>query len=350
MVLGACLDIGIWCLVIAMMSALPSPNVAVLMGGPSGEHEISLKSGHGVAEALMGRGWSVEPVVIPQATSLAAAGEFVKGALRQCRADVAFIALHGSFGEDGTIQRICEELRIAYTGSNPQASSLGMDKVASRRRFEEAGLAIPRWHLIEMNAARPTAAIAKRLKRLSRPLVVKPTQQGSSLGVSIVRQDHELQPALEEAARYGRHILIEEFVSGREMTVGVLGEEPLPIVEIRPSQPFFDFAAKYTAGLTEYVVPAPLRPSVAATVQAAGAAAHRALGCRHLSRADIILTPQGVPVVLEVNTIPGFTPTSLLPKAAACAGLSYEELCEQLVTMALRGTARRRSVRELVHL
>jgi len=163
---------------------------------------------------------------------------------------------------------------------------------------------------------------------------VKPTHQGSSIGVSLVRRPEELPAALAAAGRYGPQVLIETFVEGDEVTVGVLGDEPLPVIGIRPTRPFFDFTAKYTVGATEYLVPVPLPPATARRVQAAGLAAHRALGCRHLSRADLILRRDGVPVLLEVNTVPGFTPTSLVPKAAACAGVSYEDLCERLVLMA----------------
>ncbi|MBI4342727.1 MAG: D-alanine--D-alanine ligase, partial [Candidatus Omnitrophica bacterium] len=218
---------------------------------------------------------------------------------------------------------------LAYTGSDARASRLGMDKIASRRRFEAAGLRVPRWRVIEL--AQSSAVI----RGFSYPLVVKPSDQGSSLGVSVVRHEAQLQPAIEQAAAFNAPVLIEEFVAGREVTAGVLGDEPLPVVEIHPHHAFFDFAAKYTAGETDYLVPAPLPEDLAAQVQAAGMAAHRALGCRHLSRTDIIVRPDGTPVVLEVNTIPGFTPTSLVPKAAACAGISYDELCERLVLMAI---------------
>lgn len=303
--------------------------IAVLMGGPSAEHEISLKSGRGVVEALTRRRWAVEPVVIPKALTPAAACAFVAEAMKRAGAEVAFIALHGAFGEDGTIQQLCEDLQVAYTGSNAAASRLGMDKVASRKRFESAGLIVPRWQVADA-----VGRTVQEPRRFSYPLVVKPIDQGSSLGVSIVRRAEGFPAAVEAAGRYGRQVLIEEFVAGRELTVGVLGDEPLPVVEIRPSHPFFDFTAKYTSGATDYLAPAPLAPGTAALVQAAGLAAHRALGCRHLSRTDLILTQAGEPVVLEVNTIPGFTPTSLLPKAAACAGISYEDLCEQLVMMA----------------
>ena len=313
--------------------------IVVLMGGPSGEHEISLKSGHGVTEALARRGWNVEPLVIPHALTVEEARDFSRERLHRAGAGVAFLALHGPFGEDGTIQQLCEELHVAYTGSSAIASRLGMDKVASRRRFESVGLAVPRWCVVDLA---DVGSIGRRLmlREFSYPLVVKPTGQGSSLGVSIVRCDEELPTALAEAGRYGDRALIEQFVRGREVTAGVFGEEPLPVVEIRSRHGWFDYAAKYTKGLTEYIAPAPLAPPVAQAVQAAGLAAHRAVGCRHLSRTDIILDDRSVPVVLEVNTIPGFTPTSLLPKAAACIGLSYDELCERLVLMACPAVAR----------
>ena len=306
--------------------------VVVLMGGPSEEHDISLKSGHGVAAALASRGWTTEPLEIPKTLSVDGACEFVRRALQQGGADVAFIALHGAFGEDGTIQAVCEDLHVAYTGSDPQASRLGMDKVASRKRFEEAGLSVPRWQLVDLTRRRAT------LRGFTYPLVVKPVNQGSSIGVSIVRGEADLPSALDTAGRYGSQVLIEEFIRGREVTVGVLGDDPLPVVEIRPSHPFFDFSAKYTVGATEYLVPAPLESDVAQAAQEAGLTAHRALGCRHLSRTDIILASDNIPVVLEVNTIPGFTPTSLIPKAAACIHLSYDALCEKLVMMAWQGS------------
>ncbi len=312
------------------MSGHPEATIAVLMGGPSCEHAISLNSGQGVLEALRKRGWAAEPVVIPPALTVEQACEMVASALRRLGADLAFLALHGPFGEDGTIQHLCDTLQMPYTGSEAAASRLGMDKVASRRRFEAAGLSVPRWQVVDVG-------ISNLEPGWSYPLVVKPIDQGSSLGVSKVERPAGLAAALATAARYGPQALIEEFIAGRELTAGVLEEQPLPVVEIRPRQPFFDFTAKYTQGATEYLVPAPLPPEVTARVQAAGRAAHQALGCRHLSRTDLILTPQGVPVVLEINTIPGFTPTSLVPKAAACLGISYEELCERLILMAQEG-------------
>jgi D-alanine-D-alanine ligase len=204
-----------------------------------------------------------------------------------------------------------------------------MDKVASRQRFVAAGLAVPQWRAVPSHQTDGLDLNGWRF-----PLMVKPSAQGSSIGVSRVAHPGDLPSALREAGRHGTTILIEEFIQGRELTVGILGAQPLPIVEIRPKQGFFDFTAKYTVGMTEYHVPAALKASIAARVQEAGRRAHEAIGCRHFSRTDVILNPSNVPVILEVNTIPGLTPTSLLPKAAACAGMSYAELCEQLVRMA----------------
>ncbi len=320
---------------------MPQPKdalkIAVLMGGPSEEHAISLKSGEGVVAALRRRHWAAERVVIPKLLSVAEASHFVRRALKHSGANVAFIALHGTFGEDGTIQQVCEDLRVAYTGSDAKASRLGMDKIASRRRFEETGLPVPRWRAIDCAAGeRPS-----RIDGMPFPLVVKPACQGSSLGVSVVRRPAELPEAVAAAARYDAQVVVEEWVDGRELTVGILGDQALPVIEIRAPNGFFDFTAKYTPGATEYLVPAPLPPDVAQLVQTIGLMAHRALGCRHLSRADIILSKERVPVLLEVNTIPGFTPTSLLPKAAAYAGTSYDDVCEQLILMAHAPTAAR---------
>lgn len=308
--------------------------VVVLMGGPSEEHDISLKSGHGAADALTQRGFRVDSIVIPRDLSVPDAASWTRDAMHRAGADVVFIALHGAFGEDGTIQQVCEELHVAYTGSDAAASRIGMDKIASRQRFIQAGLAVPRWRALASGSRELDWLAGWRL-----PLVVKPSAQGSSIGVSMVRQHDALPAALEEAGRHGPMVLVEEFVKGRELTVGVLGEQALPIVEVIPKTSFFDFAAKYTVGMTEYQVPATLEEPLVRRVQDAGLRAHHAVGCRHFSRTDVILDASQRPVILEVNTIPGLTPTSLLPKAAACIGLSYETLCEQLVQMAWHGSS-----------
>ena len=303
--------------------------VAVLMGGPSEEHEVSLKSGHGAEESLQQLGYPVEPVVIPRQISVEDACTFARRAIQRQDADVVFIALHGTFGEDGAIQQLCETMHVAYTGSDASASRLGMDKIASRQRFVDASLDVPRWRMVN-----PGAIDHGPIRGLRYPLVIKPSAQGSSIGVSLVKEPDELAAAVRDAARHGPQVIAEEFIQGRELTVGVLGELVLPVVEVIPKRAFFDFTAKYTSGMTDYRVPAFLNPETAHRVQETGRRAHEALGCRHFSRTDLILSEAQVPIVLEVNTIPGLTPTSLLPKAAGCVGISYSALCEQLVVMA----------------
>ena len=303
--------------------------VLVLMGGPSAEHAISLKSGHGVAGALAQRGFDARPLIIPQDVPLEDAAAWTRVALLRERGDIVFIALHGVFGEDGSIQQLCEELHLAYTGSGPAASRLGMDKLASRQRFSEAGLQVPRWRALPAGCTD-----AASLQGLRYPLIVKPSNQGSSIGITKVTRPAELGAALQEAGRYGAVTLVEEFIEGRELTVGVLGARALPVIEIAPKQSWFDFTAKYTQGMTEYHVPAALDEAVARHIQDIGLRAHQVVGCRHMSRADILLAAEQEPVLLEVNTIPGFTPTSLLPKAAGAMGVTYDELCERLVLMA----------------
>ncbi len=304
--------------------------VAILMGGPSEEHDVSLRSGQGVAEALGRRGYRAMPVVIPRELGTAQAESFTREALRGLSPDAVFIALHGRFGEDGAVQQVCESLHLPFTGSDAAASRLGMDKIASRERFVRAGLAVPRWRMVQ--ASRADLSL---LRGLRYPLIVKPVDQGSSIGLSKVVRPEELAAALALAGTYSETLLVEDYVRGRELTVGMLDDMVLPVVEIRPKHQVFDFAAKYTPGMTAYDVPARLPAAVARAVQAAGQRAHEAIGCRHLSRTDIMLNDAQVPVVLEVNTIPGFTPTSLLPKAAACAGLSYDDVCERLTLLAL---------------
>ncbi|MBI4354412.1 MAG: D-alanine--D-alanine ligase [Candidatus Omnitrophica bacterium] len=303
------------------------------MGGPSPEHAISLKSGQGVTEALTRRGWAVSSLIVPHELTVDEAIQFVRVALQRENPDAVFLALHGVFGEDGAIQQLCEEVGIAYTGSDPAASRLGMDKIASRLRFEGAGLTTPTWSVVDPAASGdPARALGGR----TFPVVVKPANQGSSIGVSLAADGPQLTQAIREAARYDTRILIESFIEGRELTVGVVADQPLPIVEIQSHRGLFDYTAKYTPGETTYMVPAAVPARIARRIQEAALIAHRAVGCRDLSRVDLILDRRGRPVILEVNTIPGFTPTSLLPKAAACLGWSYDVLCERLTTMALR--------------
>ncbi len=295
------------------------------MGGRSSEREISLRSGAAVVEALAAAGVTAVALDMQEDTE-----QEVRRLIFKNGIDIVFVAMHGGFGEGGALQRILGKIGIPFTGPGEAASRLAMDKLLSRRAFAKAGLQVPR-----------TRALGRRSTLLSSgwwryPLVVKPRSEGSSIGIALVDSRSQLRPALESALRFGDIALAEEFIEGRELTVSVLDQRTLPVVEIIPKSRFFDFQAKYEKGSTEYRVPADLDPKVAETVQRDALAAYRALGCRHLSRIDIILKEGRIPVILEVNTIPGMTSVSLFPKAARAAGLSFEDLCVQLVQLAWR--------------
>lgn len=301
--------------------------VGVLLGGPSTEREVSLKSGRAVSRALKESGYQV--------VEIGEQGEIEAG-IRSHPISAAFISLHGRFGEDGGVQRLLEEMNLPYTGSGIEASRRAMDKALSRKLFAAAGLPIPRGRVF------PAGEGPKDLS-FSFPVVVKPVRAGSSIGLSLVRSPEELGPAVDRARCCDREILIEEFIPGRELTVGVLANRPLPLVEIKSKNLFFDFEAKYVQGRSEFTVPARLPRQLYRRVQQLGLAAHRVLGCFSYSRADIILSPTGQPFLLEVNTIPGFTATSLLPQAASAAGIDFPDLCRRLLADALtRGNYQKR--------
>lgn len=293
--------------------------VAVLMGGSSMEREVSLRSGKAVAKALAETGAIVREVDVR-------GPDFELPA----KTDVAFVALHGTFGEDGTVQRILEERGVAYTGSDPEVSALAFNKERAKAAFLAGKIPTPRYEVVSNKRGG-----LRRLAEMDLPLVVKPARQGSSVGVTIVRDAARLDAALATAWRYDDRLIVEELIDGRELTVGIFDGKALPVIEIRPKKGFFTYEAKYTRGATEYLVPAPLDRDVAARVQFIAKAAHGALGCRDFSRVDLILSRTGQLYVLEVNTIPGFTDTSLVPKAARAAGIGFQELCMRLVKMAL---------------
>jgi D-alanine-D-alanine ligase len=295
---------------------MSNDKVAVLMGGPSAEREVSLRSGAAVSAGLRRAGWRVTDVDIH-------GPDFVL----EPDTAVAFLALHGTFGEDGTLQRLLEERGVAYTGCGVQASHDCFDKAVSKRLFEAAGVPTARYEVLTANGSHRVT--------LPLPVVVKAACQGSSVGVIIVREAGALDAALAEAFRYGEHVVVEEFIAGRETTVGILGETALPVVEVRPKTGVYDYASKYTKGATEYEVPARLSEAVTREMQAVALKAFRAAGCRDYSRIDFLLDHEERPYVLEINTLPGMTETSLLPKAANAAGISFEELCSRMVRMAL---------------
>ena len=300
-------------------------DVTVLLGGPSSEREVSLQSGSAVAAALARRGHRVSRADIsPDDLS----------ALERPGIEVVFIALHGSFGEDGRVQQLCEDRGLLYVGCGPRASAVAMDKVAGKQLFRQAHLPTPDWVVIE-----PALEPARRRELaagVGLPCVVKPIDAGSSVGVSIARDASDRDAAVERLlASHGR-AMVEAFVAGREMTVGVLDGRPLPVIEIRPARAFYDYFAKYQDDATQYIVNPEMSPEARRLLAESALAAWRALGCRDMSRVDFILDGEGRAHVLEVNTIPGFTSHSLLPKAAAAVGIGFDQLCDALVRMAWR--------------
>jgi D-alanine-D-alanine ligase len=292
--------------------------ITVMLGGPSAEREVSLRSGAEVAKALRSLGYLVSEVdprnekwKLPKQT------------------DLVFLALHGTYGEDGTIQNRLEELGVLYTGCDPEASRVGFDKFLTKQRCLAAGVPTARFMLIE-------SAASSWPMGWDPPVVLKPARQGSSVGLQFVERVSEWGKAVAEAMRHDSQVLLEEKVAGRECTVGILGDQLLPLIEVRPKTGIYDYQTKYSAGTTEYFCPAPFDEATTARVQAAGLGAFKAIGGRDYSRVDVIVQPNGEPVVLEVNTLPGMTEGSLLPKAAAVAGISYPELCQRMVDLALK--------------
>lgn len=304
--------------------------IGVLMGGASSEREISLKSGMAVYEALKQEGYAVQAIDIPSDERAV-----VKELLRSSELSCAFIALHGRFGEDGQIQEILEELQIPYTGSGVAASRLAMDKLSSRKVFEANGLNVPNYEVVHQDFYDTESAVGLGLRL---PLIVKPVTGGSSIGLTVIDSRAQLESALETALRHDCRALVEEFIAGREITVGILHDEPLPVIEIVTGNRFFDFQAKYVSGNTEYIVPAELSVQTAGRAQAQALAAHKLLGCEGFSRIDMILDKNEIPFILEINTIPGLTGTSLLPKAARAAGIGFGQLCKVILKSAYEKT------------
>ena len=293
--------------------------IGVIMGGPSAEREVSLISGRRVVEALLSRGYDAVAI------DWTGADSNLWSELRRERVEVAFIALHGTLGEDGCVQGLLECCAIPYTGSSVLASALAMDKVASRRVFDQECIESPRWS-VHRGAA--------DVQRIGFPLVVKPSREGSSIGVSIVHSQEYLDAALSTARRLHGVVLVEEYVRGREIEVAVLDGEVLGEVEIQPLTAFYDYAAKYQRNDTKYLVPAPLPAVDRQLVHDLGRRAHAALGCSGVTRTDLLLTASGRAVCLEVDTLPGLTERSLVPKIAEQCGMAFPELCERILASA----------------
>lgn len=300
-------------------------NIDVLMGGVSSERDVSLNSGAAVAKALRERGHHVREIIVNDCT-LNAMGDF--------QPDIVFIALHGRFGEDGGVQALLESRGVPYTGSGVVASKLAMDKAASKEIFVATGVPTPPYFCVTRSA--PLRSHIVLAEKIGLPLVVKPVAEGSSAGVTIVRKMEDLAFALDKAFHYGTDALIEQYIPGREMTVGILDGRALPIIEIIPPGEMYDKDAKYHSEETKYLLDFDLDSTVYLAIQAACLKAHEALGCKVFSRVDLRLDPSNKFFILEVNTIPGFTSHSLLPKAAQKIGISFWDLCERIVEVSLR--------------
>jgi len=299
-------------------------DITVLMGGPSTEREVSLVSGAAIADALVRNGHKVTRSDISPADV---------SALDRAGIDVVFIALHGKFGESGEVQQLCEQRGLRYIGSPARASELAMDKWLSKQVFLDAGVPTPAGFLI----TRDDATSRRQLDALGMPVVLKPVDGGSSVDVTIAHSPTERDAAMTDLlAKYGQ-FLAEQFVKGRELTVGILGDQALPIIEIVPDGAFYDFHAKYSDDAqTRYLFDHGIAQDIVARLQSQALAAHRALGCRDMSRVDFILTEGGEGYVLEINTIPGFTSHSLLPKAAGKTGITFDQLVNRIAQMAMQ--------------
>ena len=313
-------------------------NILVACGGDSPEREVSLRSGEAVAGALIQAGHRVVLEDVP--SSLGTVEAF-----RRVGADLVFVALHGGWGEDGRLQAVLEAHQIPYTGSGPESCMVSMDKEVTRALFLQRGLPVPSGRVLERAEATVEALEALLVQEGGR-LVLKPCCGGSTVGVSVVDRREDLRGAGDLALRYDDRLVVEQYVAGRELTVAVFEEEDgaslaLPPIEIRPREGFYDYRNKYTAGATEYLCPAPLEADLDRRVRLLAEGAHRALGCRIYSRVDFRLSEEGVPYLLEVNTAPGMTGTSLVPKAGAAVGWSFPELTDRIVR-ASRGLRRGR--------
>jgi D-alanine-D-alanine ligase len=301
---------------------LTGKKIAVLMGGPGSERAVSLASGNAVLKALLGLGLEAVAVDVTHHEIHLPAGT-----------DLAFNVIHGTFGEDGELQSLLDDLGVPYTGAGAKSSRIAFDKNLAKAAFLHAHVPTPRAEIINVSAG-------LQLPSFSAPFVVKPPREGSSVGVHIVRDQADAAQAMQDAAKYGNEILVEEFINGMELTVAILNDGALPIVHISPPDGVYDMASKYPwlsgAKGSEYFCPADLDLETTMAVQAAALAAHRSLGVEIYSRVDVLLDSQNRPFVLEANTIPGMTETSLLPKAAAAAGIPFPELCKTIAELSLQ--------------
>jgi D-alanine-D-alanine ligase len=292
--------------------------IGVLLGGLSKEREVSLRSGAAVAKALRAKGHDVVEIDV---------GRDLAERLKSSRVAVAFVALHGRYGEDGTVQGLLEVMGIPYTGSGPLPSAIAMDKELTKKLvLWELGpdITTPRWKSVRSSEVVAIHEVPPL------PVIVKPNREGSTIGATIVREEKQFHPALEEAAKFDSVVLVEEFIQGMEVTVAVVNGRALPVLEIVPKSGFYDFASKYTKGATDYIVPARIQDATHDRLKRTSERIWQVMGLEGFARMDFMIT-QHNEYFLEVNTIPGMTETSLVPKAAAAAGISFEDLCDEVL-------------------
>jgi D-alanine-D-alanine ligase len=303
--------------------------VAVLMGGASAEREVSLASGGQITKALLEKGYEVREID--------PAGSFI-GSLEEFEPDVVFIALHGKFGEDGTIQGLLEVLGYTYTGSQVLASALAMDKVMSKKVFLAEGITTPAYRSFRREDVADRSRTRDELGGLfSYPVIVKPSRQGSTIGVTKVEVEANLEQAINLALQFDDQAIVEQYIEGIEITASLLGTrdpEVLPLIEIVSETGFYDYTAKYSTTLSHHIIPARVAPEVALKIEQIALRAYQALNCRQFARVDFMVSNQNIPYVLEVNTIPGLTEASLFPDAARAVGISFPDLMERLVNEA----------------
>ena len=338
--------------------------ITVLLGGASSERNVSIASGLRIASALRSRGHTVtclDPVggvlsadeeqrlgsaavgaTPPTPDELAALQQRLKPSFAERPevrgAEVVFIGLHGGSGEDGTIQALLEMAGVPYTGSGPMASAIAMDKDISKILFRAADVQTADWKMAPRGASQPDDAwLRDCLRAIGLPLIVKPSKQGSTVGLTVVKQAAQLAPAITEAFRHDDEVMVERFVAGRELTVGVIGGDALPVGEIIPKHEIYDYECKYTAGMATEVFPADLPARVAARCQEMAVRAFHALKLRGVARIDFRLDDAGEPWCLEANTLPGMTDLSLIPQGAAAAGIPFDQFCERIAMLALAG-------------
>jgi D-alanine-D-alanine ligase len=314
---------------------LTNKRIGVLMGGQSAEREVSLRSGKAIYNALKGLGYDVVAIDV---------GHDIFNILKRKKIEIAFIALHGGYGENGGVQGLLEVLGIPYTGSGVLASALSMDKEASKKIFLYQKIPVPPFIIVQSSKfkVQRSETEIKSLINFHMPWVVKPATEGSSIGVSIVRDKRQIRPAVKKALSLSNRAIIEKYIQGKEVHIGILTGKVLGGVEVKPSLEFYNYEAKYTAGMTEYILPPEINSKIYEKAKEIALNAHIALGCGGATRVDLRINVKGNPYVLEVNTIPGMTETSLLPKIAKQAGIDFPDLIEEILRGAINESKKRK--------